>query len=538
MSLARVKVWIPGDVLTAADLNGEFNNVLNNPITLISPTTGPINFNSQANTNFVLQNAATTPTPATAGLVYFNTALKAIQVDDGTSIRTIIGTPSTAGTPGTNVFNIKTYGALGDGINNDTTAVQAAVNAAIAAGGGVVYAPKGTYLINQVNLTSASNCTILGDGWNVSKFQPSSSFTYSSSGGHVFDCTGALNITFRGFQVGSFNQGASPQTAFFLAQTSSAPSNAFHFDGTYVTGSYEQATLYVYGVPSWDAINADWYNYRSSAGNRPVLVLTNSNTFGLTSTNAVISTSTAMSCSDITFVGCEFHKFAGLGANNGVVLLDGATDIRFNGGNITGGAASYVVVTGVCKRILFSGPTFETESEVVTPTQTIGIAGTLTGLSMNQCVSTAGSFIAGAGAITAREGNTNTFIFNITAGGTVAAASTTYLGPAGNDATEGNSRLPVPYTGILQTLNAAAGGSPGATSSESFQYMLFVNGAASTTLIATTTGGNTVSANTTGWANVSSGDVVSVRLIVSTGANTVGGHRATIGFLAAPQMVI
>ena len=44
MALARVKVWNPGDVLTAADLNAEFNNLLNNPISLISPTTGVITF--------------------------------------------------------------------------------------------------------------------------------------------------------------------------------------------------------------------------------------------------------------------------------------------------------------------------------------------------------------------------------------------------------------------------------------------------------------------------------------------------------------
>ena len=44
MSLARVKVWNPGDVLTAADLNAEFNNILNQPISLISPTTGVITF--------------------------------------------------------------------------------------------------------------------------------------------------------------------------------------------------------------------------------------------------------------------------------------------------------------------------------------------------------------------------------------------------------------------------------------------------------------------------------------------------------------
>jgi hypothetical protein len=46
VSLARIKTWIAGEVLTAADLNGEFNNILNNPISLISPTTGVITFST------------------------------------------------------------------------------------------------------------------------------------------------------------------------------------------------------------------------------------------------------------------------------------------------------------------------------------------------------------------------------------------------------------------------------------------------------------------------------------------------------------
>ena len=48
------------------------------------------------------------------------------------------------------VFNVKSpdYGAVGDGVTNDQAAISAALAAAVAAGGGTVFFPKGTYLIS------------------------------------------------------------------------------------------------------------------------------------------------------------------------------------------------------------------------------------------------------------------------------------------------------------------------------------------------------------------------------------------------------
>jgi hypothetical protein len=48
------------------------------------------------------------------------------------------------------VYNVKSaYGALGDGVTNDAARIQNAINAADAAGGGIIYFPHGTYLINS-----------------------------------------------------------------------------------------------------------------------------------------------------------------------------------------------------------------------------------------------------------------------------------------------------------------------------------------------------------------------------------------------------
>jgi hypothetical protein len=46
------------------------------------------------------------------------------------------------------VYNVKDYGALGDAVQDDTTYIQAAINACFTAGGGTVYFPNGVYLIS------------------------------------------------------------------------------------------------------------------------------------------------------------------------------------------------------------------------------------------------------------------------------------------------------------------------------------------------------------------------------------------------------
>lgn len=82
MALSRVKTWVAGETLSASDLNSEFNNVLTNPVSLISPLTAALDFDGYTLT---LDAAGVTQVQSTAAVSWnFTSGAKA-------------GTPATTG---------------------------------------------------------------------------------------------------------------------------------------------------------------------------------------------------------------------------------------------------------------------------------------------------------------------------------------------------------------------------------------------------------------------------------------------------------
>lgn len=86
----------------------------------------------------------------------------------GATVTGVAGGSSGTATGVPTVINVKdaTYGAKGDGTTDDNTAIQAAVTAALAAGGPcVIYFPPGIYLCSgMINLNNSTQVTIRGAG--------------------------------------------------------------------------------------------------------------------------------------------------------------------------------------------------------------------------------------------------------------------------------------------------------------------------------------------------------------------------------------
>lgn len=91
------------------------------------------------------------------------------------------------------IFNVKDFGAKGDGVTNDTQAIQNAIEAARAAGWGIVYFPRGIYMVDR--LTHISNITLKGKLDAVLMLNPQGKKPVNQQFGIIHMTTSECSIT-------------------------------------------------------------------------------------------------------------------------------------------------------------------------------------------------------------------------------------------------------------------------------------------------------------------------------------------------------
>jgi hypothetical protein len=114
------------------------------------------------------------------------------------------------------IFNVKVYGAEGDGVHDDTQAILSAIDAAKKEEGGIVFLPKGKYKITST-LTIDENIAICGVGADVTNMDTSPPLTDSLSaivwagptGGTVINQVGKIGgVTWQNFVIDGANSAA------------------------------------------------------------------------------------------------------------------------------------------------------------------------------------------------------------------------------------------------------------------------------------------------------------------------------------------
>lgn len=123
------------------------------------------------------------------------------------------GTYVRAGASGLN-FNVKDFGAVGDGVADDTAAINAAIAAAsntslnVGANGGVVYFPRGIYLVSTPIVVGSIAVRLVGAGAYSVLIKAASGFTGTDVIKFKQDIDAAINIAIgaEGFRVDCNNQ--------------------------------------------------------------------------------------------------------------------------------------------------------------------------------------------------------------------------------------------------------------------------------------------------------------------------------------------
>lgn len=218
-------------------------------------------------------------------------------------------------------FDVRGWGAVGDGTTDDTTALQAAMAALIASGGGRLYFPKGTYLTSAAIEATAGSVEVFGDGdASIIKLKAGSNLTlnrllyfngcsYASAHDLRFDGNKANNSG--GTSQGLCEAADSGVVKFYAMTAVDSDTDGFHVRGVqsaYVQGCHAE-NCSLTGTKITDAtysraVNNTYKNCQRSIG------IENSD------------------CADIAVIGNTIYGDGGSVQVNGITVATDYTDLE------------------------------------------------------------------------------------------------------------------------------------------------------------------------------------------------------------------
>jgi Pectate lyase superfamily protein len=250
------------------------------------------------------------------------------EVYSSTGLVTVYGLGDKAG----QVFNLKTYGAKGDGLTNDSAAFQSAYAAAVTAGGGTVLIPPSAscYLLSTaINMTTSglSNTPVL-----IAGGQRGGSSICANTGGILFDVTGSTNISFQHVNATSAGQ-ASPTLIMLYAARNSSNSGGGKIavrDCQFTLVTHNSGTTYSFGAYLYGSVQ-DVFSGDEFTADYP-LMISSTNDFSKNSAFLTEATGT-QTASEGSFTDMELDS-AGLGPE---AYFSGTSDMSLTGHGLNSG---------------------------------------------------------------------------------------------------------------------------------------------------------------------------------------------------------
>ena len=207
------------------------------------------------------------------------------------------------------LFNVMRFGAVGDGVTDDSAAINAAFatlrsmttpnnSNAVALR---VYFPDGySFLVK----TTINGTSIRNIGWGI---EGAGKIIGQTNGQPVLDLTNARYCVARGLKIFG-DSTLTPNVGILTAVNSTFQvSDVHYFDGCSITGSFTVANFYNYGSEDTTAIRLVAYNDYNSASAR-CIIATGYNSLGITSPYETITASAAVSFNDFYGAHGDFRK--------------------------------------------------------------------------------------------------------------------------------------------------------------------------------------------------------------------------------------
>lgn len=303
---------------------------------------------------------------------------QALVWDSGTSkwVNETVGAASVV------ALNVRDYGAVGDGTADDTTAIQAALDA-VPDGGRAVYIPAGHYKVTATLQITKDGTTLFGDGSgnrggatqtsNATRLEPTAAVTGSVLlVQRVADDRPLQGVTLRDFTIDGALLGTAVTGITFRC-------NQGHMDRVHVWKmSGTGLRVMGYASPAWDTYDSTFHNLliAQNAGTGILLDEDAADTHWSHCISLSNQDNLIVKSSSAQFTGCHFYgpvrhdiwfdgggsrtKFANCkieGLKNHMVLIDstngGYSDIQFTGcgfaaltSDITDNTYDYVHITG------------------------------------------------------------------------------------------------------------------------------------------------------------------------------------------------
>ena len=228
-------------------LESEVDALLHSPVTVVDTASINLELTGQALSGYVVGMFSGSGTPE--GNVVAPIGSRFYRDDGGPASAAYIkdtGTDDTGWWPlgATGVFNVKSYGATGDGTTDDTVAIQAAFDAADTGFGGwkPVYFPSGQYRYTDALNQPLSNFHIFGDG-SLPGTQGGTELRYAGNPALDFwtigsDGNDASNFTFRNLRILP-HASITPTAGYALRIIN--PTNSSHVDRILASGGIDGA---------------------------------------------------------------------------------------------------------------------------------------------------------------------------------------------------------------------------------------------------------------------------------------------------------